>query len=169
MEDTSLVFCFGPYLFNAFAKPVPPSDTTIWGSAIRFINALHASACSYRHKYQPSTFLSSQQIKTHVFRPIYIPSKNYTSLAASIFGGMGHIFQNFDVFLLNVLPSPGISDCDSLLNNQSKKICNSFELLSILCVNDVLHSLQNQRCDPAFVFPDLTHFFPQTGQFTWFI
>ena len=74
--------------------------------------------------------------------------------------------QNFDVFRLNVLPSPGIVDCDSLPNNQSKKICNSLELLSILCVNDVLHSLQNQRCDPAFVFPDLTHFFPQTGQFT---
>ena len=73
--------------------------------------------------------------------------------------------QNFDVFRLNVLPSPGIVDCDSLPNNQSKKICNSLELLSILCVNDVLHSLQNQRCDPAFVFPDLTHFFPQTDQF----
>ena len=133
---------------------------------MRFIKAIHAPACSYRHKYHPSTCFSSQQIRTHAFRPRYMPSRNNTSLASSILGGIGHMSQNFDVFRLNVLPSPGIVDCDSLPNNQSKKICNSLELLSILCVNDVLHSLQNQRCDPAFVFPDLTHFFPQTGQFT---
>ena len=39
------------------------------------------------------------------------------------------------------------------------------EYNDILCVNDVLQDLHNQRWDPAFVFPDFTHFLPQTGHF----
>ena len=44
--------------------------------------------------------------------------------------------------------------------------CSSLDSLLILCVSDVLQFLQSQRCEPAFVFPDFTHFIPQTGQFT---
>ena len=61
--------------------------------------------------------------------------------------------QNFDVFLLNDLPSPDIADCDSSPNSQSKKICSSLDSLLILCVNDVFQFLQSHRCEPAFVFP----------------
>lgn len=38
------------------------------GSAILDINEIHAFACSYRHKYQPSTLFLSQQIKTQALR-----------------------------------------------------------------------------------------------------
>lgn len=156
----------GHIFLNAFVKPVPPSETTILGSAIRFIRAIQAPACSYLHKYHPKTFFSSQQIRTHALRPRYMPSRNKTSRASSIFGGIGQISQNFAVFLLNVRPFPGISDCACFPNNHSKNICNSFDVLSILCVKEDLHFLQSQRCVPALVLPDLTHLFPQTGQFT---
>ena len=56
------------------------------------------------------TYLSSQQINIHAFRPRYIPSRKSTSFVSSTLGGSGQMFQNLAVFLRNVLPSPGITD-----------------------------------------------------------
>lgn len=160
------MLCFRPHLFQCFYKAGSPSETATLGSAILFISALHVPACSYLHRYHPSTCFSLQQISIHAFRPRYMPSKNNTSLEHSSLGGIAHISQNLAVFLLKLRPPPNIVDCASLPNSQSKKLFNSFELLSIGCVKVVLHTLQSQRWEPALVFPDFTLFFPQTGQFT---
>ena len=97
-------FAWGHVLRSALLKPEPPSDTTITGSAILDLNAFQAPECSYLHRYHPSTYSSSQQINIHAFLARYMPSKYTTSFLSSMTGGIGHRFQNFAVFLRNILP-----------------------------------------------------------------
>jgi hypothetical protein len=61
--------------------------------------------------------------------------------------------QNLDVFLLKVLPPPGMSRCVALDISQSKKIFKSFAVPSYLCVVVALQDEQRQRWEPAAVLP----------------
>ena len=77
--------------------------------------------------------------------------------------------QKRDVFLLKVLPSPGILLCVSLLKSHLRKISSCFAELSILGVTMLLHFLQNHLCDPDLFFPYLMQTPLHTGQITCFI
>ncbi len=117
--------------------------------------------------YQSRCFLSSsQQIRIQAFLARYIPSTYKTSLLSSIFGGIGQISQNFRVFLLKVLPSPGISRCVCLPNSHFKNNCSCFAELSIFSVNATSHVWQYHLWEPAPVLPYFIQTAPQTGQTT---
>ena len=75
-----------------------------------------------------------------------------TSRDSSTRGGRGHMSQKPDVFLRKVRPSPGISFCVCLLNNQSKKSCSCFAEASILGVRMKEHFLQIHLWVPVFFF-----------------
>ena len=77
--------------------------------------------------------------------------------------------QNRDVFLLKVLPLPGILLCVSLLKSHLRNISSCFAELSILGVTVLLQLLQNHRCDPDLFFPYLIQIPLQTGQIKCFI
>ena len=77
--------------------------------------------------------------------------------------------QNCAVFLRKVRPFPIISCWVCLPKNHFRNICNCLDVLSILGLIVILHSLHCHRCAPAFVFPYFIQILPHDGQITCFI
>lgn len=76
---------------------------------------------------------------------------------------MGQISQKRAVFLLKVLPPPGMSACRLLVSSHPRKAPRSLAALSILLVVLAPHEAHLHRVLPALVLPFLFIFAPHRG------
>ena len=78
-----------------------------------------------------------------------------TQRGASTLGGMGHTSRKQAVFLLKVLPPPGLSACCLLVRSCPRKAPRSLAALSILMVVLASHEVHIRRVLPVLVLPPL--------------